>query len=152
MALPSGTLTFLFTDIEGSTKLLNALGTERFHDVLATHTETLRRAFAARGSEGRIEGDALFVVFPSAPKAVRAAATAQRALAATEFPHGATVRVRMGMHTGEGTPASKAAGADYVGIDVHRAARIAAVANGGPGLVSGAAAPLPGTRPRGGIA
>ena len=142
MALPSGTLTFVFTDIEGSTKLLNALGTERFHDVLATHTETLRRAFADGGTEVRIEGDALFVVFTSAPKAVRAAATAQRALAATEFPHGATVRVRMGMHTGEGTPASKAAGADYVGIDVHRAARIAAVAHGGQVLVSGATALL----------
>src|SRR5919204_1288980 len=142
MALPSGTLTFLFTDIEGSTKLLNALGTERFHDVLATHTETLRRAFADGGTEVRIEGDALFVAFTSAPKAVRAAAAAQRALAATEFPHAATVRVRMGMHTGEGTPASKAAGADYVGIDVHRAARIAAVAHGGQVLVSGATALL----------
>jgi predicted ATPase/class 3 adenylate cyclase len=141
--LPSGTLTFLFTDIEGSTKLLNALGTNRYHDVLATHTKTLRAAFAG-GTEVRIEGDALFLVFDSAAKAIRAAAAAQRALAATRFPHDVVVRVRMGMHTGDGTPASKEAGADYVGIDVHRAARIANVAHGGQVLLSGATATLAG--------
>ena len=70
--LPSGTLTFLFTDIEGSTKLLNALGTDRFHEVLAVHTQTLRGAFADGGTEVRTEGDSLFVVFHSAAKAVRA--------------------------------------------------------------------------------
>src|SRR5919199_5656469 len=105
--LPTGTVTFLFTDIEGSTKLLNALGTERFHDVLAAHTRTLREAFADGGVEVRTEGDALFVVFASAAKAVRAAAAAQRALATAAFPHGAVVRVRMGMHTGEGTLARR---------------------------------------------
>src|SRR5256886_7916687 len=141
--LPSGTLTFLFTDIEGSTKLLNALGTDRYHEVLATHTKTLRAAFAG-GTEVRIEGDALFLVFDSAAKAVRAAAAAQRALAATRFPHDVVVRVRMGMHTGDGVPASKEAGADYVGIDVHRAARIANVAHGGQVLLSGATATLAG--------
>jgi predicted ATPase/class 3 adenylate cyclase len=135
--LPRGTLTFLFTDIEGSTKLLNALGTDRFHDVLESHTEALRTAFV-KGHEVRIEGDALFMVFATAKDALAAAAAGQRALAATTFPHGATVRVRMGMHTGEGTPASERAGADYVGIDVHRAARIAAIANGGQVLVSAA--------------
>ena len=135
--LPRGTLTFLFTDIEGSTKLLNALGTDRYHEVLETHTVTLRRAFA-KGHEVRIEGDALFMVFATARDALEAAAEAQRALAGTAFPHGAVVRVRMGMHTGEGTPASEKAGADYVGIDVHRAARIAAVAHGGQVLASGA--------------
>jgi predicted ATPase/class 3 adenylate cyclase len=139
--LPSGTLTFLFTDIEGSTKLLNALGTDRYHEVLATHTKALRSAFA-EGTEVRIEGDALFVVFDSAAKAIRAAAAAQRALAATLFPHEAVVRVRMGMHTGDGTPASREAGADYVGIDVHRAARIANVAHGGQVLLSAATALL----------
>ncbi|HKW78892.1 MAG TPA: adenylate/guanylate cyclase domain-containing protein [Candidatus Limnocylindria bacterium] len=144
MALPSGTLTFVFTDIEGSTKLLSSLGTERFHDVLTVHTETLRRAFADGGVEVRIEGDALFVVFASASRAVRATAAAQRALAATRFPHDSVVRVRMGMHTGDGRPASKEAGADYVGIDVHRAARIAAVAHGGQVLVSAATAMLAG--------
>jgi predicted ATPase/class 3 adenylate cyclase len=141
--LPSGTLTFLFTDIEGSTKLLNALGTDRYHEVLATHTKTLRAAFAG-GTEVRIDGDALFLVFDSAAKAIRAAAAAQRALAATRFPHGAVVRVRMGMHTGDGVPASKEAGADYVGIDVHRAARIANVAHGAQVLLSGATAMLAG--------
>ncbi|MDP9245021.1 MAG: adenylate/guanylate cyclase domain-containing protein [Chloroflexota bacterium] len=141
--LPRGTLTFLFTDIEGSTKLLNALGTDRYHEVLEAHTEALRKAFA-KGYEVRIEGDALFMVFATAQDALEAAAGGQRALGATTFPHGATVRVRMGMHTGEGTPASERAGADYVGIDVHRAARIAAIAHGGQVLVSGATRTLAG--------
>ena len=140
-ALPSGTVTFLFTDIEGSTKLLTALGTDRYHEVLEVHTQVLRAAFA-RGHEVRIEGDALFMVFATASGAVAAAAAAQQGLATAAFPHDAVVRVRMGMHTGSGTPASKAAGADYVGIDVHRAARIAAVAHGGQVLVSGATALL----------
>jgi predicted ATPase/class 3 adenylate cyclase len=141
--LPSGTLTFLFTDIEGSTKLLNALGTDRYHEVLEVHTETLRRAFG-KGHEVRIEGDALFMVFATAQDALEAAAASQRQLAAATFPHGAVVRVRMGMHTGEGTPASERAGADYVGIDVHRAARIAAIAHGGQVLTSGATRMLAG--------
>jgi len=128
--LPRGTLTFLFTDIEGSTKLLNALGTDRYHEVLEAHTDILRRAFA-KGHEVRIEGDALFMAFATAQEALAAAAEAQRGLSTTAFPHQAVVRVRMGMHTGEGTPASEKAGADYVGIDVHRAARIAAIAHGG---------------------
>jgi len=141
--LPRGTLTFLFTDIEGSTKLLNGLGTDKYHQVLETHTETLRRAFG-KGHEVRIEGDALFMVFATARDALEAAAEAQRGLARTDFPHGAVVRVRMGMHTGEGTPASEKAGADYVGIDVHRAARIAAVAHGGQVLASAATRMLAG--------
>ncbi len=134
--LPTGTVTFLFTDIEGSTRLVQQLGTERFDEVLAAHTQVLRRAFADGGHEVRIEGDALFVVFLSAPRAVAAATAAQRALANEAFAHGAEVRVRMGMHTGEGTAASLRAGADYVGIDVHRAARIAAVGHGGQVLIS----------------
>ncbi len=141
--LPRGTLTFLFTDIEGSTKLLNALGTDRYHEVLEAHTDALRRAFG-KGHEVRVEGDALFVVFATAQDALAAAAGAQRNLAATAFPHDAVVRVRMGMHTGEGTPASEKAGADYVGIDVHRAARIAAVAYGGQVLASAATRMLAG--------
>src|SRR5258708_1486421 len=142
--LPRGTLTFLFTDIEGSTKLLNALGTDRYHEVLEAHTDALRAAFAT-GHEVRIEGDALLMGFATAQDAIAAAAAAQRGLAKTAFPHGAVVRVRMGMHTGEGTPASEKAGADYVGIDVHRAARIAAVAHGGQVLASGATTMLAGT-------
>ena len=140
--LPAGTLTFLFTDIEGSTKLQNGLGTERYQDVLETHTRILREAFKDGGFEIRVEGDALFVVFPVAVKAVHAVASAQRALAAATFPHGATVRVRMGMHTGEGRPASVDAGADYVGIDVNRAARVAAAGHGGQVLITEATATL----------
>ena len=134
--LPAGTLTFLFTDIEGSTKLQTELGTDRYQDVLETHTRLLRDAFKDGGVEVRVEGDALFVVFPVAANAVRAAAAAQRALAAATFPHGATVRVRMGMHTGEGRPATAEAGADYVGIDVNRAARVAAAGHGGQVLLT----------------
>ena len=136
--LPSGTLTFLFTDIEGSTKLGVALGTERYHEVLEMHTRTLRAAFNDGGTEVRIDGDSLVMVFASAAKAVRGAAAAQRGLAAARFPHGATVRVRMGLHTGEGTLGSQDAGADYVGTDIVRAARIAAVAHGGQVLLSDA--------------
>src|SRR5258708_7812036 len=133
--LPRGTLTFLFTDIEGSTKLLNALGTDRYHEVLEAHTDALRAAFAT-GHEVRIEGDALFMVFATAQDAIAAAAAAQRGLAKTAFPHGAVVRVRMGMHTGEGTPASEKAGPDYAASDLHPAPRIAAAAPGGPALAA----------------
>ncbi|MEK6225881.1 MAG: adenylate/guanylate cyclase domain-containing protein [Chloroflexota bacterium] len=140
--LPAGTLTFLFTDIEGSTKLQTELGTDRYQDVLETHTRLLREAFKDGGVEVRVEGDALFVVFPVAVNAIRAAAAAQRALATATFPHGATVRVRMGMHTGEGRPASVDAGADYVGIDVNRAARVAAAGHGGQVLLTEATATL----------
>ncbi|HEX6062560.1 MAG TPA: adenylate/guanylate cyclase domain-containing protein, partial [Candidatus Limnocylindria bacterium] len=146
--LPRGTLTFLFTDIEGSTKLLNRLGTDRYHKVLEAHTDALRGAFG-KGHEVRIEGDALFMVFATAQDALEATANAQRVLAKTVFPYGAVVRVRMGMHTGEGTPASEKAGADYVGIDVHRAARIAAIAHGGQVLVSAATRMLAGELPDG---
>ncbi|MDP9265703.1 MAG: diguanylate cyclase [Chloroflexota bacterium] len=135
-SLPTGTVTFLFTDIENSTKLLQRLGTERFDEVLGAHTQALRSAFADGGHEVRVEGDALFVVFLSAPRAVAAAAAAQRALTNETFPHDAEVRVRMGLHTGEGTTASVRAGADYVGIDVHRAARITAAGHGGQVLIS----------------
>jgi predicted ATPase/class 3 adenylate cyclase len=140
--LPAGTLTFLFTDIEGSTKLQTELGTDRYQDVLETHTRILRDAFKDGGVEVRVEGDALFVVFPVAAQAVRATAAAQRGLAAAAFPHGATVRVRMGMHTGEGRPATVEAGADYVGIDVNRAARVAAAGHGGQVLLTEATATL----------
>ena len=136
--LPSGTLTFLFTDIERSTKLGVALGTERYHEVLEVHTRTLRAAFSDGGIEVRIDGDSLVMAFASAAKAVRAAAVAQNGLAVARFPHGATVRVRMGLHTGEGTLGSAEAGADYVGTDIVRAARISAVAHGGQVLLSDA--------------
>jgi predicted ATPase/class 3 adenylate cyclase len=149
--LPAGTLTFLFTDIEGSTKLQTELGTSRYQDVLETHTRLLRDAFKDGGVEVRIDGDALFVVFPVAASAVRAAAAAQRALSAAIFPHSVTVRVRMGMHTGEGRPATVEAGADYVGIDVNRAARVAAAGHGGQVLLTEATATLARSEPGDGV-
>src|SRR5205814_9280461 len=106
----------------------------------------------ARRHEVGSDGDALFVVFATAQDALAATAAGQRALGTTAFPHGAVVRVRMGMHTGEGTPASEKAGADYVGIDVHRAARIAAVAHGGQVLLSAATRILAGSDLPSGVA
>ncbi len=132
--LPTGTVTFLFTDIEGSTRLLESLG-DAFKPLLERHHALLREAIAAGdGTEVSTEGDAFFAAFPSAPRAVAAAGAAQRALAAEPWPEGATVRVRMGLHTGEGT----LGGDSYVGLDVHRAARVAAAGHGGQVLVSGA--------------
>jgi predicted ATPase/class 3 adenylate cyclase len=128
--LPQGTVTFLFTDIEGSTKLVQELG-PRYRDVLETHQALLRDAFRA-GVEVGTEGDSFFVVFASATDAVAAAVDGQRALAGQAWPDGHRVRVRMGLHTGQ---ASLGAGA-YVGFDVHRAARIAAAGSGGQVLLS----------------
>lgn len=130
--LPSGTVTFLFTDIEGSTRLLAALG-DRYPDVLADHHRLLRAAFEAHGGhEVDNEGDGFFFVFGSARRAVAGAVEAQRTLGAHAWPNGATVRVRMGLHTGE----ADAFGGSYVGMDVHRAARIGAAAHGGQIVVS----------------
>jgi class 3 adenylate cyclase len=130
--LPTGTVTFLFTDIEGSTRLLQDIG-DGYAVVRDEHSEIVRRAIGqGDGVEVGTEGDSFFVAFPSAVKAVRAAVTAQRGLATHRWSHGVPVRVRMGLHTGEGIPR----GDDYVGIDVHRAARIAAAAHGGQILLS----------------
>lgn len=130
--LPTGTVTFLFTDIEGSTRLLDRLG-QRYPAVLEEHQGLLRDVFSARGGvEIATEGDSFFVVFSAAPAAVAAAVEGQRALAGHRWDPDAEVRVRMGLHTGEGT-----LGADnYVGVDVHRAARIAATGHGGQVVVS----------------
>jgi predicted ATPase/class 3 adenylate cyclase len=128
--LPEGTVTFLFTDIEGSTRLLQDLG-DAYAGVRATHHRLLRAAIA-KGTEVGTEGDAFFVAFPVAIDAVVAAVDAQRALASHPWPPGHPVRVRMGLHTGRGT-----VGPDgYVGLDVHRAARIAAAGHGGQVLLS----------------
>ena len=133
-ALPVGTLTFLFTDIEGSTRLLDQLG-DRFPEALEAHHAILRQAISAnQGHEVSTEGDAFFAVFPSAVDAVRATAEAQQALAAAEWPNGLPVRVRMGLHTGEGV----LGGDNYVGVDVNRAARIAAAGHGGQVVISDA--------------
>jgi len=125
--LPSGTVTFLFTDIEGSTKLLHELGAEGFAGALAEHRRVLRAAFHAFGGvEVDTQGDAFFVVFPQADAAVSAVGEAQRELA-----HG-PIRVRMGLHTG--TPYLGEEG--YIGEDVHLGARIAAAGHGGQVLLS----------------
>src|SRR5438093_8081925 len=124
--LPTGTVTFLFTDIEGSTKLLHELGPDRYAEALAEHRRALREAFERHGGvEVDTQGDAFFVAFVRASDALAAAADAQSGL-------DGPVRVRMGLHTGE--PLLTEEG--YVGIDVHRAARIAAVGHGGQVLVS----------------
>ena len=125
--LPTGTVTFLFSDIEGSTRLLAELGTERYAEALAEHRRTMRDAFAGHaGVEVDTQGDAFFVAFPSARDALAAAAQAQAALAA------GPVRVRMGIHSGE--PLLTEEG--YVGIDVHRGARVMSAGHGGQVLVS----------------
>ena len=131
--MPTGTLTFLFSDIEGSTRLVESLGTAAYRELLEHHQRLLRSAFAASGGiERSTEGDSFFVVFEDAPSAVTAAVAAQRALAAATWPAAEPVRVRMGLHTGQGV----AGGDDYVGLDVHRAARIAAAAHGGQVILS----------------
>ena len=136
--LPSGTLTLLFSDIEGSTALLLRLG-EAWGDALSTHRALLRSAWAAHGgAEMGTEGDSFFVVFESAHDAVRAAVAAQQAVHVQSWPQGVTLRVRMGLHTGE--PKRHEDG--YVGEDVHRAARIGATAHGGQIVVSATTARL----------
>jgi predicted ATPase/class 3 adenylate cyclase len=131
--LPSGTVTFLFTDVEGSTRLLHELGAERYAEALAEHRRVLREAFAAHdGVEVDTQGDAFFVAFLTAPGALLAAAEAAEGLAS------GPIRVRMGVHTG--TPYVGEEG--YIGVDVHRAARIAACGHGGQVLVSASTASL----------
>jgi predicted ATPase/class 3 adenylate cyclase len=124
--LPSGTVTFLFTDVEGSTKVLHELGDE-YADLLGEHRRVLRDAFARHGGvEVDTQGDAFFVAFGRARDALAAAGDAQEALSSGRL------GVRMGLHTGE--PLLTEEG--YVGIDVHRAARIAAAGHGGQILIS----------------
>jgi WD40 repeat protein/class 3 adenylate cyclase len=130
--LPAGTVTFLFTDIEGSTRLLHELG-DRYAEVLINHRQLLREAFGQfSGREVETQGDSFFVAFQDASDAIRAAAAAQRSLAAHSWPGESDLHVRMGIHTGE--PLITAG--FYVGIDVHRAARIASAAWGGQVLLS----------------
>ena len=132
-------MTFLFTDIEGSTKLLKSLGRDRYGDVLATHNRLLRKAFIeAGGIEIDTKGDSFFVVFRSAGSAIEASAAAQRALAGHEWPEGVQVRVRMGLHTGEASVGTDG----YVGFAVHQAARIGDAGHGGQVLLSTTTATL----------
>ena len=131
-SLPTGTVTFLFTDIEGSTKLVQALG-DRYAEVLSTHRQIVRSAIEREGgTEVGTEGDSVFAVFPTAAAGIAATATAQRAIDAAAWPAGTHVRVRMGLHTGEG----RLGGENYIGLDVHRASRIAAAGHGGQVIVS----------------
>jgi predicted ATPase/class 3 adenylate cyclase len=131
--LPTGTVTFVFTDVEGSTRLLQRLGADAYADALAEHRCALREAFVRHdGVEVDTQGDSFFVAFSTAPAAVAAAAEAQQVLVA------GPIRVRMGIHTG--TP--HVTGEGYVGPDVHRAARIAAAGHGGQILVSSSTASL----------
>ena len=130
--LPTGTVTFFFSDIEGSTRLIQRLG-EGYPNVLLAHHTVLREALAANGGhELRTEGDSFFIVFDSALQACAGAAAAQRALYAHPWPEGGTIRVRIGVHTGEAT----LVGNEYLGLDVHRAARVASAGHGGQVLVS----------------
>ncbi len=139
VSLPTGTVTFVFTDIEGSTGLLQALGHETYGRLQDEHSAIMREVIdQGRGVEIRTEGDAFFAVFGSPAGAVLAATEAQRALAAHAWPDGSEIRVRIGMHTGEGS----LGGDDYLGIDVNRAARIAAVGHGGQVVLSTATAGL----------
>ena len=131
-ALPGGAVTFVFTDIEGSTRLVKALR-DRYAQVLAGHRRLVRAAIAAHdGHEVDTQGDTFFAAFASARQAVLCALAVQRSLAGADWPGGAQVRVRIGVHTGQATPA----GGGYTGLAVHRAARICAAAAGGQVLVS----------------
>ena len=130
--LPTGTVTLLFTDIEGSTRLLRELGDE-YAEVLADHRRLLRESFVRHGGvEVDTQGDSFFVAFATASDALAAAAGGQTALARHPWTNGAVVRVRMGLHSGEPLVTDE----HYVGLDVHRGARIAAAAHGGQALVS----------------
>jgi len=132
MTLPTGTVTFLFTDIEGSTRLMRELG-DQYVPLQVVHHELLRNAFRSNdGRELRTEGDSFFCVFASAFDACQAAASAQRSFAEHAWPEGGAIRVRIGLHTGE----APLMGDEYIGLDVHHAARIASSAFGGQVLVS----------------
>jgi DNA-binding NarL/FixJ family response regulator/class 3 adenylate cyclase len=130
--LPTGTVTFLFTDIEGSTRLLKQLG-DGYRGVLADHRRLLRTAVSDHaGAELGAEGDALFAVFPRARDALATAVAGQRALAGHPWPDGVEVLVRMGLHTAEPTFEAE----EYIGLGIHRAARICSAGHGGQILIS----------------
>lgn len=131
-ALPGGTVTFLFSDIEGSTRLLEQLG-DRYEDVDRDHRRILRQWLGeAGGLEIDNQGDAFFFSFQRAKDAVAGAVAAQRQLATNAWPQGVDVRIRMGLHTGEPTVGAEG----YLGMDVVRAARICSAGHGGQILLS----------------
>jgi class 3 adenylate cyclase/DNA-binding CsgD family transcriptional regulator len=148
-SLPQGTVTLLFTDIEGSTRLLERLGRARYRELLAQQRELLRAILeAGGGAEVDATGDSLLAVFSSAGSAVATAVAAQRALAEQRWPADAEVRVRMGLHTGE----AAVGGDGYVGIAVHRGRRVCDAAHGGQILVSSATHAVVAADPPEGIA
>jgi len=131
--LHGGTVTFVFTDIEGSTRLLQELGDAAYGEAVATHRRIIRETFGMHGgTEIDTQGDAFFFSFPRARDAVTAAVGAQRALRDHDWPGGHAVRVRMGLHTGEPHVGDEG----YLGLDVVRAARISAAGHGGQILIS----------------
>lgn len=141
MSLPAGTVTFVFSDVEGSTELLKRLG-DGYGDLIAEHRRIVRETFGAHGGvEIDVQGDAFFFAFPRARDAVTAAVEAQRAHHEHAWPEGASVRVRMGLHTGE--PAVGEEG--YLGLDVVRAARLCTAGHGGHVLLSEATRALLGS-------
>jgi predicted ATPase/class 3 adenylate cyclase len=132
MNLPRGTVTFLFTDIENSTRLMQEMG-DRYPAAQTAHHEMLRAAFQSHeGHELRTEGDSFFCVFASAIDACQAAAAAQRSLSSYAWENGQALRVRIGLHTGE----APLVGNEYIGLDVHQAARVAGAAHGGQVVIS----------------
>jgi predicted ATPase/class 3 adenylate cyclase len=141
MALPTGpAVTFLFTDIEGSTRLERSVGSASWAEIVARHDALLREAIESNGGAVvKTEGDAFFAAFEDPREAVRAAVAAERAISDSTWPEGCLLKVRMGLHTGEGRlRGGRAEGdpEDYVGIDVNYAARIAAAGNGGQIVLS----------------
>ena len=136
---PTGTVTFLFTDIEGSTALLKRLGEDSYAQVLADHHRLVRSALAAHeGTEVDTQGDGFFAVFPSSRAGTASVIEMQRSLASHEWPNAEQIRVRMGIHAGEASERTTG----LVGLDVHKAARIAAAAHGGQILLSESAGAL----------
>jgi class 3 adenylate cyclase/catechol 2,3-dioxygenase-like lactoylglutathione lyase family enzyme len=132
MSLPAGTVTFLFSDVEGSTRLARELR-DRYAEALADHVRVLRAAFEAQGGhEIDTQGDSFFFAFSRAREAVLAAASAQRALSEHSWPEGCELRVRMGLHTGEAAITD----GRYLGVAVHRAARVCAAGHGGQVLLT----------------
>jgi class 3 adenylate cyclase len=139
MRRAAGTVTFLFTDIEGSTALLIRLGAERYAQVLVQHHRVIRAAFAEYGGvEVGTQGDSFFAMFDSTTACAASAIAIQRSLTDHEWPDGEHVRVRMGIHTGEALDTA----VGPVSFDVHRAARVAGVAHGGQVLFSEVAGSL----------
>jgi class 3 adenylate cyclase len=140
-AVPQGTVTFVFTDIEGSTALLKQLG-DTYPGVVARHRAIVREELGSRGGvEIDTQGDAFFFSFTRATDAVAAAVAAQLRMAAERWPDGVRVRMRMSLHTGEPVVGEEG----YVGIDVVRAARICSAGHGGQVLLSAATAALVGS-------